>query len=167
MWQLLHIIEGGVLAHVGPVHAAHHVRLERAALVDQLEDVLRAGRYIVEEDDGCAGGQERGSGGGRGASRERGESEVAQIGETGDTVARQGIDGGRLEMIRDALAGESELQSRENFPSAVIAVAFYDGEHARLRAQEANNLDDGPEQAREDRGSLPQTQGKEVLRLRL
>ena len=46
------VVEGGVVFGGGPVHAADHVGVLVAALVDQFQDVLGAECYVVEEDDG-------------------------------------------------------------------------------------------------------------------
>ena len=82
------VVEGGVPAHVRPVHAADHVGGLVPALVDQFEYVLGADGHVVEKDD-C-----RAVSGGRAAFRalvvevqERLQGLVAELGEGLDAVA--------------------------------------------------------------------------------
>ena len=105
------VVEGGVRAHVRPVHAADHVGGLVPALVDQFEDVLGADGHVVEEDD-C-----RAVCGGGAALRvfvvevqERLQDLVAELGEGLDPVAwveavvGLGVDVARVEEVFGAYA---------------------------------------------------------------
>ena len=122
------VVEGRVLPNVRPVEPARHVGAQGLLLMDQLEDVLRADSYVIEENDCCIQGEVALLGG------KWFQREIAQLRKGTDTVARLGIDIAAHKVVHNAESLQLGLQNLENLEASVCRVSLHNGHHTAFRA---------------------------------
>lgn len=79
-----------------------------------------------------------------------------------DAVACLGVDVARVEVVLGAYTFDFFAERQEDLERAVVGAAFYDGQCAVLRTEEAQGFDNGAEQAGKEARALMEVERKEI-----